>query len=148
MLVSVTDCRHGAGASMMKRIPPRMLPLLVTSQDFSVFFTGNPSFFWGFSETLKPGEFAKVASWLGGITRHPKKNVRQIPESPNRCSGTYHRDDAIIKTIVISIRTTDGFRTLLAKTRSKSRLIKNHPIMISHLLFVCLRQENVANIEL
>lgn len=36
MLVSVTDCRHGAGAWMMKRIPPRMLPLLVTSQDFSV----------------------------------------------------------------------------------------------------------------
>lgn len=73
MLVSVTDCRHGAGASMMKRIPPRI---------FRLIFTGNPSFFWRFSETLNPENFAKIASWLGGMTRHPHQNVRQNSQSP------------------------------------------------------------------
>ena len=121
MLVSVTDCRHGAGASMMKRIPPRMLPLLVTSQDFS-FFLQDPSFFWRFSETLNPENVPRLPLGMVGWLDTPKKMFDKFPESPNRCSGTYHRDDAIIKTIVISIRTTDGFRTLLRDFQKKNKI--------------------------
>ena len=97
---------------------------------------------------------------------HAVLGTPKFPEAPNCCSGSYHWNDAIIKTIIVGIRTTDGFRTLLAFSQKKSSCVtfstsifqrkhannkkndKIHPIRISNVLLFLFFFENVSNHDL